>query len=662
MFIPGGVDRRLFEFMSNFPRVFHFRRRSHNFWIIILASLAVVAVAALLGSANAGSAAAAPELQGPVEPPSAVRGMTLFEENCAPCHGDTGLGDGPSASGLPNGVPALADPALAQPASMQEWFEVTKEGRMDRMMPPWKNRLDDEQIWDVVAYAYSLHVPEVSLDQGEAIWQEQCSQCHGPGGAGDGSDAAANNLQMPDLTDLNVATGRSDEQWFQTVSDGSGNMPGFADSLTEDERWAAVQFARTFSYEPARTPALAPGDGRLSGTVVNNTEGGSVTEGALVTLYPFENFEDRRPLETTVGPDGTFTFDGLPAGSEYAYILTTEYGGLPFGSNVITVPTDTLQVDVTVPVWDASSTPGDIRVELAQMFIEPHQGNLLIGELYRVAQDGDRVYTGSEPAAPGRNAVLEFSVPPEATALVLDGGEIGDRFVRTNDAVIDTQPLYPGRTQILMRYLLPYSGTSADFERAMSYPVDNLSVLVAEGPKVDTDLTSADQQTVQNELWNNFVGNNLAAGQEISLRLRGLDRAEAASNAASAGPALTTAIVAYHPPIVAAVALLMGILAVVIFAAYMWRRQPEPAASAVLASEPQAAGVAPADERQSLLQSIALLDDRYAAGELDETSYNALRTAEKRRLVQLSEPPATEPGEESGTPADTDADLDRPDA
>ena len=525
------------------------------------------------------NAAAAPALQGPVQPPSAVRGMALFQENCAPCHGETGLGDGPSASGLPNGAAPLADPSLARPASMQEWFEVTKEGRMDRMMPPWKNRLNDEQIWDAVAYAYSLHVPETSLDQGEILWGEQCSQCHGPQGAGDGPEAVANGWQMPDLSDLDAATGSSDEQWFQTVSNGGGNMPAFADSLTEDERWAAVQFARAFTYEPARTPALAQGEGRLTGRVVNNTAGGEIAAGALVTLFPFENFEDRRPLESTVGPDGTFAFENLPAGDQFAYILTTEYGGLPFGSEVLRVPTDTLQVDVTVPVWETSTTPGDIRVELAQMFLEPHQGNLLVGELYRVVQDGDRVYTGSEPAAPGRNAVLEFSLPPEATALVLDGGEIGDRFVRTNDGVIDTQPLYPGRKQILMRYLLPYTGTDADFQRPMAYPVDNLSVLVVDGPEVDTDLQPAEQQTIQEQLWNNFVATGLAADQEISLRLRGLERAEtaaAAANTTPAGPALTTAVVAYNPPIVAGVALLMGLLALVVFVAYIMRSKPQP--------------------------------------------------------------------------------------
>lgn len=587
-----------------------------------------------------------------------MRGKALFAENCAPCHGTTGLGDGPSAAGLPNGAAALADPTLANAASMQEWFDVTKEGRMNLMMPPWKDRLNDEQIWDAVAYAYSLHVPEASLDQGEALWGEQCSQCHGPTGAGDGPEAVANNWQMPDLTDLNVATGRSDEQWFQSVSQGVGNMPAFAGSLTEDERWAAVQYARSFAYEPVRTPAMTPGKATLSGQIVNNTAGGGIEAGALVTLHPFENFEDRRPLETTAGADGTFTFEGLPDGSKYAYIVTTEYGGLPFGSNVLTVPTDTLQVDVTVPIWETASTPGNIRVELAQLFIEPHQGNLLIGELYRVAQDGDRVYTGSEPAAPGRNNVLEFSVPPEATALVLDGGEIGQRFVRTNNSVIDTQPLYPGRTQILMRYLMPYTGTDANFKREMSYPVDDLSVLVVDGPKVETDLAAGDQQTVQNQLWNNFVATNLPVGNEISLRLRGLESADAAANTVPAGPALTSAVVAYHPPIVAAVALLMGILAAVVFAAYMIRKDPQSAASASLSR--QASAGQSTDERENLLQSIAHLDDRYAAGELDEASYTTLRTAEKRRLVQLSEPSADGQTEEASAPAGADTGLEQP--
>ena len=81
-------------------------------------------------------------------------------------------------------------------------------------------------------------------------------------------------------------------------------------------------------------------------------------------------------------------------------------------------------------------------------------------------------------------------------------------------------------------------------------------------------------------------------------------------------------------------ALLMGLLALGIFIAYVVRSKPQPVAA------PGATADASGDERQALLQSIAHLDDLYAAGELGEDNYNALRTAEKRRLVQLSEPVA----------------------
>ncbi len=65
----------------------------------------------------------------------------------------TGLGDGPTAAELPQGATALADPAIARLATPADWFEVVKEGRMALYMPPWKNRLSDEQIREVVAYS-----------------------------------------------------------------------------------------------------------------------------------------------------------------------------------------------------------------------------------------------------------------------------------------------------------------------------------------------------------------------------------------------------------------------------------------------------------------------------------------------------------------------------
>ena len=52
----------------------------------------------------------------PLVPPDPAAGAANFAEKCAPCHGDTGLGDGPSASELPVPVaPSAPQPWRAAP-------------------------------------------------------------------------------------------------------------------------------------------------------------------------------------------------------------------------------------------------------------------------------------------------------------------------------------------------------------------------------------------------------------------------------------------------------------------------------------------------------------------------------------------------------------------
>ncbi|MCX7670060.1 MAG: cytochrome c, partial [Anaerolineae bacterium] len=127
--------------------------------IISRSILAVSLLAVLLaGLAWATVASAQPIAQTtpPLQPQPAA-GRQLYAQNCAPCHGATGKGDGAAAAGL--GVPptAFADYNVVAGLSFTEMFSVTKNGRMARMMPPWGSRLSDQQIWDVVGYAWTLH-------------------------------------------------------------------------------------------------------------------------------------------------------------------------------------------------------------------------------------------------------------------------------------------------------------------------------------------------------------------------------------------------------------------------------------------------------------------------------------------------------------------------
>ena len=61
---------------------------------------------------------------------------------------------------------------------------MTKNGRMQQMMPPWKNQLSDQEIWDTVAYAWSLHTSRDEVDQGKTVYEANCASCHGADGKG----------------------------------------------------------------------------------------------------------------------------------------------------------------------------------------------------------------------------------------------------------------------------------------------------------------------------------------------------------------------------------------------------------------------------------------------------------------------------------------------
>ena len=52
----------------------------------------------------------------PIVPPDPLKGQAIYVEKCAPCHGVTGLGDGPRAKELPNPVEADQQAGIGPPS------------------------------------------------------------------------------------------------------------------------------------------------------------------------------------------------------------------------------------------------------------------------------------------------------------------------------------------------------------------------------------------------------------------------------------------------------------------------------------------------------------------------------------------------------------------
>jgi hypothetical protein len=63
------------------------------------------------------------------------------------------------ASSWVSRCPAFGLPEVARPASPAQWYTTVTRGNMDRFMPPFAS-LNDQERWDVVAYAMTLHMTE----------------------------------------------------------------------------------------------------------------------------------------------------------------------------------------------------------------------------------------------------------------------------------------------------------------------------------------------------------------------------------------------------------------------------------------------------------------------------------------------------------------------
>ena len=75
----------------------------------------------------------------------AASGAGIFEENCASCHNDEGIG------GYENGAPSLVDAAWIYGGTRHDLQETLKYGRAG-VMPGWQDRLSGEEIKMLTLY------------------------------------------------------------------------------------------------------------------------------------------------------------------------------------------------------------------------------------------------------------------------------------------------------------------------------------------------------------------------------------------------------------------------------------------------------------------------------------------------------------------------------
>jgi mono/diheme cytochrome c family protein len=556
----------------------------------------------------------------PVTAPNPQAGRESFAQNCAPCHGTAGHGDGTSASGLSAPPTAFADYNVAAGKSLAEWFNITKNGNMQRMMPPWSSRLNDQQIWDTVAFAWTLHTSTAEVTMGQAVYETSCLTCHGVDGKG--------KPPMLDFSDFAKTSAISQNTWAQVTATGRNSMPGFEGKISAAEQRAALTYIRSLSLGPMFRGPLPKGSGVISGTVTNGTTNQPLAN-ALVDLGIFDSTSQSQVDSRTATTDaaGFFKLTELPTDPTLIYAAQVEYPtGIPNGSGALQFAAGQTGLDMPIAVYETTKDAAGIRADRVHYIIEFDAGQLLVAELMMFSLDGKRSYVGDGAGT------LRFTLPVNAENLEISDGEVGGRYVPITNGFVDTLPLPPGQgvRQVLFRYTVPFAGDTLDLVRTIPYPATNVNALVTDvGAQVTSQqLANQGVRQTQNGNFINLTGQNIAANQPVTLRFTGLSKAAAASAAIAAGEPVKASGGTDR----AVLFILAGVAGLGAMLLAAWPLLRKRSAGGVTF----APSAMPAD-RDGLIDALAQLDLAYGSGQLSDAAYRDQRLRLKAKLMDVME-------------------------
>lgn len=556
----------------------------------------------------------------PTTPPNAETGYDTFANRCATCHGEQGNGDGPMAVNLQNPPAAFADPAYRQTAVPATLFDTITNGRLERFMPPFgpsvTDPISEADRWNLVATIFSLSTPAEAIESGAAIFQENCAACHGDDGHGTNSAAGV----PPDLTDLAYWFSRSN----QMVLDSMGSAAAHTYTLDEQALSDVVDYSRTFSYAYTDLfPPLEPiAAATISGQVVNGTTSETAT-GLEATLRAFTtNLDEAMTLTAPVGENGRFSFDLSLIPPDWVYIVSTEYNGTRFSSDVTQLDPNQPTLELPITIYDATTDPTAVVIDRVH-FITEFVGNVIrINELYIFTNRAPAIYTG-ETGDPTQGTV-RLVVPTGAQNVSfqrafqsLNSFIPASEMIQTDLGWADTLPLRPGEgsLNLLVQYDLPYE-SGLTIAHPLVYNVTQLSLLLP-----DVGVAVADDGT-----WLAQGSEALASGTFLTYTQPGLAAGEALNVTINGRPRVVTDTEGNNLLVRNETSeLFIGIVALVLAlgtTGWFLRRWQQP-----ITTEP--------NNTHTLLHSLAALDDAHTAGTLPKADYQRQRAALKDQLHQL---------------------------
>jgi sulfur oxidation c-type cytochrome SoxX len=203
-------------------------------------------------------------------PPPFTTAEEVYRNNCSRCHGEGGNGKGMIALYLDPAPRDLSKPSFMNSKPQERFFQSIKEGIAGTSMPAWGRALNDEQIHGLLAYIQQnfvkeprkqlrwRNVPESnpvatgdqSVKQGEQIFLQRCTGCHGRKADGKGANSLDILPRPRNLRNSDFMNSVSDRRLMESILYGVQGtaMPPWIDyGLTQNDIGNVVNYLRSLN-------------------------------------------------------------------------------------------------------------------------------------------------------------------------------------------------------------------------------------------------------------------------------------------------------------------------------------------------------------------------------------------------------------------------------
>ncbi len=578
----------------------------------------------------------------PAEPPDVVRGAAIYAEKCAACHGERGLGDGPQGKQLPVRVSPLGLKDVARQASPAQWFTVVTQGNLQRFMPPFMS-LSAQERWDVVAYALTLHTSPQDVEDGRQLFERLCPNC----------DTAS-------FRDQERMAALSNQDLFQWVMQESP-MKG----IGEADAWKVVAYLRSLSFAeraraanatPEGTPTLAtpsaitetPTPAALEGTPASATQmsltetpatgssepettpaplqqvvtgqveaasGTQLPASLQVTLHGYDHDSNAMPVEkvtltATVGPDGSYRFEGVEMPAGRIFQTEVRVNGVSFTSPFAVAQENQNELRLEAiriqPVTDDFTT---LRIAQTHIQVDVGEGQLQVFVIYSIMNEGDRVV---RVHTDGTNLpFIRFAEGATQTGIQLS--QDSAPLLATEDGI--ALPPSTNPYGFIAFYLLPYAN-KVELRQPFVLASDSVIVILPEGMKASGEgIVDAGTRTFQGNVFHLFQKTGVAANETLQLTISGKPRA-AIVNTVSPSRTIWIGVGA------------LGVVLILLGGWFYLRERREKEENVALEESPY-------ESEEEVLDAILALDDLHRAGNLSDEIYQERRAELKALLEEM---------------------------